>query len=328
MKLRSMILTALLAVAILTVAAVRFSAARPESATPEDSADAAMAAQGNRPAEPVPFMSTDFEACDAPGSLANPSPEPVDAEGFSRLLHGVWVGQRTLRKGQAQPASYMLIFDTEAREGMAFEERGKGVKENAFLDLLPSARPDSPTLTYFYCGGDRFGPFRDRFVKVSDQPGDGLAALRDKTGVSVSDASVFDAWVELREADYFTRPLESALRNTSFYTLAIVPVQREGMETPGVRWDMVGQYRGSPAKFVHGQPVPGIEGGYFEGTSAEANAATENLATKAQATADGTYLVGEQVVVTCFCDPTQVDPESGMPMTNFGYDKVVLGPLP
>ncbi len=261
------------------------------------------------------LLDTDFSICDEPRHVAKAA-DAADAGAFNETLHGVWVGQRTQRKGQADPAHYLLVFDLEAREGLAFEERGPGIAANAFSRRFAKALGDSEeeplSLTYFYCGGEEFGAFKDVFTKVSDEPRDGLAALARHTRVEMGAKSIFDAHANLRRRDFFTAELDGALRNTALYTIATVPVTLKGDEAQAVRWDMVGQYRGSPAKFVHGQPIAGREGGFFRGLTAPG----------------GKYFVAHDVAVLCFCDPTKVDWETGSPLTNFAYDKVILGPLP
>lgn len=286
---------------------------------------------------PAAYISTRFEDCAQPASLANPAPRNGDTTRFANTLHGVWVGSRTVRDGKslnphlvqgAEPnANYVIIYDMNAREGFAFEERGPTIRQNAFTALLPQPAARAPRLVYFYCGTQPFAPFRDEFVKVSSNPSDGLRALAQVTGMQLDQNSVFGAWRALRDAGYFTRDRGSTHINSAFYTISLVPVERRGSATREVRWDMVGQYRGSPAKFTRGQPVPGMEGGFFEAVAAapSTGGASGNVLNQEN---NEEYMVsdGEENGIICFCDLTQVD-ERGTPLTNMKYTKIVLGPL-
>lgn len=286
--------------------------------------------KGPRVVTPEQFVSTRFEECGTEAA-ANPQPVAVDDSAFARLLHGVWVGYRTVKDGRSlephltpglEPKShYVLILDTRAGQGIAYDERGAGVAENAFGVLLPQAPSGGPQIVYFYCGGELFRPFRDDFIKVSDDPADGLRAMARVTGVAVGDSSISAAWRALRQADFFTRPRDGAYLNTAYYTVTT------GAGQGGVRWDMVGEYRGSPAKFPQGQPLRGPEGGVFSGVSTEA----------------GAYLVGREVQVSCFGDSKMIpqhtqgggsnvlsrktDTPPADTMGKVSYTKIVIGPL-
>lgn len=283
---------------------------------------------------PAAFISTRFEDCETAGTLANPAPRDADPERFARTLHGVWVGSRTVRDGKSlnpqlvqgeEPnANYVAIYDMNSREGFAFEERGPLIRQNAFAQLLPQPQAGASKLIYYYCGTRPFAPFRDEFVKVSSNPADGLRALAQVTGMPLDVTSVFNAWGQLRDANYFARDRGTTHVNSAFYTISVLPLQSQGGAARKLRWDMVSQLRGSPAKFPQGQPVPGLEGGAFEAVLAGPTAGGAS-ATLEGATSDE-YAVATMASVACYCDITQVD-EKATPMTNMVYTKIVLGPL-
>lgn len=291
---------------------------------------------GLRAVSPEKYVSTGFDDCGT-RAAANPRPVAVSDSAASTLLHGVWVGYRTVKDGMSlepnltpglEPKShYVLILDTRAGEGIAYDERGSAVTENAFGVLLPRGPAGGPRIVYFYCGGELFKPFRDDFIKVSDDPADGLRAMARVTGVAIGDSSISAAWAALREANFFTRPREGAFLNTAYYTVTV----RGGQN--GVRWDMVGEYRGSPAKYPQGQPRSGLEGGVFSGVS----------------TASGDYLMGSELHIPCYGDPAptpvhtqgaggfSVSPAPGRgtnatasadTMGLVRYSKIVIGPFP
>jgi hypothetical protein len=296
-------------------------------------------AQGSRGAAggtPAAFISTRFEDCATAGTLANPAPRDANPQRFSTTLHGVWVGGRTVRdgkslnpqlvQGEEPDAHYVVIYDMNAREGFAFELRGPQIRKNAFTELLPPAPASAPKLIYYYCGTRPFAPFRDEFVKVSNNPADGLRALGQVTGTTLDASSVFKAWGQLRDAGYFTRDHGTAHVNSAFYTISVLPLQSQGGGARKLRWDMVSQLRGSPAKFPNGQPVPGLEGGAFETVAAGPSTGGVSATVNPGEVEEPEYMVSSLAMVTCNCDLTPVD-ASQAPMTNMTYTKIVLGPL-
>lgn len=231
-----------------------------------------------RVVSPEQFVSTDFQECDSAGPVAgNPAPASVDDSAFAEVLHGVWVGHRTVRNGRAlepelgydrePPAHYVLIFDSRKGEAFAFEERGPAIPANAFARLVPRTTRGGPSIVYLYCGGGGVPEFRDEFVKVSGDPSAGLRALARVTGVSVPQRSISGAWHALREVDFYTRRRGGAHITAAYYTFTARNVPAGRGATPAFRWDMVGQYRGSPERFEEGQPVSGVEGGLFQGVT-------------------------------------------------------------
>jgi hypothetical protein len=282
------------------------------------------------------FLSTSFAACDEEVG-SNPSPRSVDGASLATVLHGTWVAQRTVRNGRSQypalvpgrepNAHHILVLDTRAGVGLQYEERGPAVAANAFAQMLP-APAGAMGITYLHCGGAQFGAFRDQYVKVSDDPAAGLRALARHTGLSIGEGGVAAAWQTLRDAGVFTRTPGGSLVTAALYpSVSTAQVQRAGTTLNDARWDMVGEYRGSPAKFAHGQPATGTEGGVFQGVS----------------TAQGDYLVGGDIAVSCYgvspdLTPSRA-PSSGpgpagtasvrqtfqqSPLT---YDKIVIGPI-
>jgi hypothetical protein len=318
------------AVAVIAcVAAVQACDRDPKGPDLEGRASRAAAA-----ATPAAFISTRFEDCATAGTLANPSPRDADPGRFATTLHGVWVGGRTVRDGKSlnphlaqgeEPnANYVVIYDMNAREGFAFEARGPQIRKNAFADLLPQPQAGGPKLVYYYCGTRPFAPFRDEFVKVSDNPADGLRAMAQVTGMALDAGSVFKAWGQLRDAGYFTRDHGSTFVNSAFYTISVRAMQPQGGTARKLRWDMVSQLRGSPAKFTRGQPVPGLEGGAFE--SVVAGPELGGASASVSGSSSPEYMVSTMAMVTCDCDLTPID-ETRAPMTNMTYTKIVLGPL-
>lgn len=279
------------------------------------------------PAEsPEAFISTEFEACGEPAG-ANPSPRHASAAHLSDLLHGVWVGERTVEDGSSQipeivpgeepPGHYVMVFDMKSGQGMVFEERGTNVESNAFAELLPPAEEGAPAVTNFYCGGPRYSAFRDRFVKVSNHPAAGLKALEEVTGAPVGGGSIHDAFAILHEAGYFGQPREESYATMAYYDVTVTPLRTEGSEVDGVRWDMVAQYRGS-ASTGDGEVLTGTEGGWFEAV---------------ELTDGSVALIGGQVEVACNCIIVQTPhtlawDETESPDTDLRYTKIVIGPFP
>jgi hypothetical protein len=274
------------------------------------------------------YVSTGWEACDQK-STGNPDPRDADPARTAELLHGVWTGSRAVRDGKSlypnlvqgnEPnANYVLIFDMSTRQGIAFEERGPDIAVNAFARLLP-ASTGAPDITYFYCGGPQFSAFRDRFTKVSGNPQDGLRALARVTGQPVGEGSVADAWARLRDSGFLTSDRGTAVITASMYQISTGAV-RDASGRTDVRWDMQGEYRGSPAKFTAGQPAGGLEGGVFQRVGA----------------GEASFLVASPMDVPCFglavMDPkdpaAHVQPSSGQTntQTELRYTKVVIGPF-
>ncbi len=276
------------------------------------------------------FLSVDFDQACGGVAPANPAPTAVDPAAVAKLLHGVWVGKRTPRNGPNPGANYAVIYDMDEREALVLEERGDAVKANAFAERYPQFKvaADTPRLTYFYCGAPgfekaavdgggtgKFGAFRDDFYKVSDTPR--LDALQDVMRVKVGGTHLGEAWVRLQQANYFKRE-RPALLNAFFATVSLVADRGLSKDGPaGVRLDLVGQHRGSPAKLTDGQPVPGVESGLFRGVSA---AGGQRFLVS---------MVGDEgMAVLCFCGIPREKAPGLPPHTTFMYTKVVLGPLP
>jgi hypothetical protein len=283
------------------------------------------------------FLNTRFDACDEQMG-SNPSPRSVDGAGLSTVLHGTWVVQRAVRDGRSQypelvpgrepDAHHILVLDMKAGVGLQYEERGPGVAANAFAQMLP-APAGAIGITYLHCGGKQFGAFRDQYVKVSDDPAAGLRALARHTGYAIGEGSIAAAWQTLRDAGVFTRTPGGSLVTAAFYpSVSTGQAQQAGTGLNSARWDMVGEYRGSPAKFAHGQPATGTEGGVFEGVS----------------TAQGDYFVGGEIAVACYGVSPDLTPSlapSSSKAASTGtaaarqtfqqspliYDKIVIGPL-
>jgi hypothetical protein len=277
------------------------------------------------------FVNTAFDVCgDEVGG--NPSPRSVDSATMASLLHGTWVAQRTSRDGRSllpqlvqgrEPsAHHILILDTKSGVGLQFEERGPAVGTNVFAQMLP-APAGAPTMTYLHCGGRYYRAFRDRYTRVSDDPAVGLRALARHTGYAIGEGSVGAAWQTLRDAGYFTRTTpDGSLITAAFYSVSTGQVQRAGTSLKDARWDMVAEYRGSPAKFGQGQPATGIESGVFQGVS----------------TAQGDYLVGNDASVACSgaADSTVLRDTAAegvstirktYQQTPITYDRIVIGPF-
>lgn len=220
------------------------------------------------------FVSTSFDACVNAGD-ANPSPVSVSGAAFARTMHGVWVGRRTvrngrsllpqLRKGREPLSHYLMIYDMKTAKAIAFEESGPEIRENAFNRLLPAARPGAPGMSYLHCAAQ----FRDDFVKVSDDPGQGLAALAQVTGTPLAGKSVAAAWNALQAAGVFTRERENVLTVGAFYDLSTQAVQGGTPQVQGLRLVMAGRYSGTAAEFSHDQAEEAVEGGVLEGVSTQ-----------------------------------------------------------
>ncbi len=275
------------------------------------------------------FTSVDFdEVCGRPVP-PNPRPVRVDVAEVSQLLHGAWVGVRTVRYGTTHDANYAMVYDMKNRKTLVLEERGAGIRGNAFTTAFPQPAADAPRMTNFFCGakgrerspvgaGDEgYGPFRDDFVKVSNDAD--LGQFQGVIGVDLDGLTFDQAWVKLADNDWFMRP-RPALLNAFLATNSLKPHLFRGTRVKGVRLDLVGENRGSPAKFKEGQPVAAVEGGLFEGVKMPT----------------GRYLValGERGGYTVACGggltvPTAQDGRDPLPpLTTFRYTKVVIGPLP
>lgn len=286
------------------------------------------ASGGEAPAgSPEAFVATDFRVCDgerAGGPL--PAARGVDEADFASLVHGVWVGSRVARDGRSlmpqlvqgrePPGHYVMIIDMHAGRGIAYEERGPEVRENGFERLLPAATPDAPRILQLYCGGNRFHAFRDEFVRVSADPAEGLRALAGVTGIGARGGSVQEVWNALTAADFFVRPRGQSVVTGAFYAITTGTVAGADPAIRAVRWRMVGEYRGTPAKFTGGQPVSGVESGLFTGVDTRA----------------GTWLVAGAAVNTALAvttpgavDAARAEASAGADQT---YTRMVIGPLP
>ncbi len=274
------------------------------------------------------FISVDFDAVCGRALPPNPRAASVDVAEVSRLLHGTWVGTRSVRYGTAYDANYAMVYDMQSRKTLILEERGEAIRGNAYAAAFPKAAADAPRLTNFFCGakgrerspvgsGDEgYGPFRDDFVKVSNDAD--LAQFQGVIGVNLEGLTFEQAWAKLADNDWFTRP-RPALLNAFLATNSLRPHVFRGSGMKGVRLDLVGENRGSPAKFKDGQPMAAAEGGFFEGVQTPA----------------GRYLVASAdrggYAVLCtggsgWAPPPGTDPLP--PLTTFRYTKVVIGPLP
>lgn len=262
------------------------------------------------------FLSVEFEACGRT-TPANEKSFNVEPEEIEKLLNGVWLGTRVPGQGTvADAATYALIFDMKEKEGLAYEERGSAIKTNGFESFLAMPKAGTaPTITYFYCGGKGLPPFKDVFVKVSDDPGNGIEGIVSVSSVKSPRETISSLWEEFKVQGEFTKSRSGSLLNMAKYTISLLPFKKRGRDFRGVRLDLVGQYRGSPEKYLYGQPIAGLEGGIFQGAEGP----------------DGRYIasVGAEdgMSVLCFCDPTRLDWDLPLPLTNFQYTKVVIGPI-
>ncbi len=274
------------------------------------------------------FTSVDFEEVCGRAVPPNPQPISVDAAEVARVLHGAWVGTRSVRHGTTHDANYAMVYDMQSRKTLILEERGEAIRGNAYAAAFPKAAADAPRLTNFFCGakgqegarvegGDEgYGPFRDDFVKVSNDAD--LAQFQGVIGVNLEGLTFEQAWAKLADNDWFTRP-RPALLNAFLATNSLRPHVFRGTRAAGVRIDLVGENRGSPAKFKDGQPMAAAEGGFFEGVQTPA----------------GRYLVavGDRGGYAVACTGVAALTASGgkdalPPLTTFRYTKVVIGPLP
>lgn len=264
------------------------------------------------------FLSVEFEACGR-SIPANERSYNVEPERIEKLLNGVWVGTRIPAKGTvAEAATYAMLFDMQEKEALTYEERGGDIKLNAFDNTFAVKNLDNaPTITYFYCGGKGVPPFKDVFVKVSDDPADGIEGIAGFNSLKSSRSTISALWEEFKVQDQFRKARAGgALLNTARFTVSLLPFRKRGADARGIRLDLVGEYRGSPEKYVYGQPVAGLEGGIFQGATGP----------------DGDYIasvgIEDGMAVLCFCDPTRIDWDLPLPLTNFQYTKVVIGPIP
>jgi hypothetical protein len=208
------------------------------------------------------ILSTDFTACGLPRPV-NPQPVNVDPAAMARTFKGVWLGTHTEMDGSVTPENYIMIFDTDASNGIAFQQLN--VQENAFAQLFPPASPSAAKLAFLFCGGQGYTtPFRDTFVKISRDPRQGLAALQNVTGVPVGSLNVQQAWQALINMGFFTNP--SALTTTAaLYSMKFTAEQNLTLPLNDTQVSFGGEYRGSPSKFIVGQPILGAESGRFQG---------------------------------------------------------------
>jgi hypothetical protein len=221
-----------------------------------------------------------------------------------------------LVRGREPAGHYVMILDMRVGQGIAYEERGPDLRENAFERLLPAPTPNSPRIVQLYCGGSRFSAFRDEFTKVSDDPRDGRGALEQVTAIRFGDGSLRDAWEALTRDDFFVRPHGRSIVTGAFYVITTAQVEGADSGDVAVRWRMLGEYRGSPAKFTGGQPVSGVESAVFSGV----------------ATPAGTYWVAEAAVNTALAigTPGAVDAARAEASTTADqtYTRMVIGPVP
>lgn len=263
------------------------------------------------------FLSVEFEACGRT-IPENERSYNVEPEQIEKLLNGVWVGTRIAAKGTvAEAATYAMVFDMEEKEALTYEERGGDIKANVFDETFGVKNQDNaPTITYFYCGGKGVPPFKDVFVKVSDDPGEGIRNIAGVNDIKSERPTISALWEEFKIQDQFRKARAGgALLNTARFTVSLLPFKKRGAESRGIRLDLVGEYRGSPEKYVYGQPVAGLEGGIFQGSIGP----------------DGPFIasvgIEDGMAVLCFCDPTRIDWDLPLPLTNFQYTKVVIGPI-
>jgi hypothetical protein len=271
------------------------------------------------------FVSTGWEACDQENA-ASPASRDADTTRLDELLHGVWTGSRTVRDGRSlypnlipgkEPNSnYVLIFDMKTRQGLAFEELSPQIAVNAFSQAL-QASPGAPSITYLYCGSKDFSAFRDRFTKVSDDPADGLRVLARVTGQPVGEGSVADAWARLRGSGYLTRDRQTSVLTAAVYSISTAAVRQASGRTDA-RWDMVGEYLGSPSRSAGGEPASGAESGVFQQV----------------AVGDDSYLVARPMYLDCPILRDAATGAGGEPRggeasveTPLRYTKVVIGPF-
>jgi hypothetical protein len=281
---------------------------------------------------PQLFVSTRFEDC---GKGGDQSPDPVSVPDprLSEVLHGTWVGRRTvrdtrslipaLRRGKEQRIHYAMIFDMRSRSGIAYEESNPAIRENGFAALLPVPAPSAPRMTYLNCEQG----FRDEFVKVSPDPAAGLAALAQVTGTPLSsDASLSEAFSRLNEAGVFTDYYADVHRVGALFDLSrLAAAGKETMGLHEARLEMVAQYSGAQALLAHDGATSAVEGGVVQGVS----------------TPLGDYLVGATFSSTKVCEiPTAcsiheqgggdgIQPPSPAPeQVVMGAYRMVLGPIP
>jgi hypothetical protein len=260
------------------------------------------------------MVSVDFKQCGRP---AAPNPASFDAnpDDMVKLLNGVWVGTRYQKDGSAQVFNYVMVYDGQAREAFIYEELGDGMKENVFAKQFGAPLANATTITYFYCGSPRLAPFKDVFVKVSDNPR--LNPTEKHLGFSVSDKPLGKVWESLKDSDVFTRPRGTTEVNAAFFTMAATPNKTAGRRYQDIRLDLAGQLRGSINKspeYARGQPAVGLESGVFQGVTSSS----------------GNYLVSTlSYTVQCWGSNSPVFKlEANLPpLANFRYTKVVIGPL-
>jgi hypothetical protein len=277
---------------------------------------------------PEAFASTEFPACAQPAG-ENPAPVHANAAQLSSLLHGVWVGERVVQDGSSQvpeivpgqepPGHYVMVFDMASGQGMVFEERGTNIQQNAFAQLLPAPQPGAPAVTNFYCGGVRYSAFRDRFVKVSNNPAAGLQALQQVTGVPVAGGSIHNAFETLHQAGYFSLPRQQSYVTMADFDVSVSVVRPAGSTVDQVRWDMVARYRGSGSAGDGAEPTHGTEGGLFQAVRMT-NGSTVLVGSQVEVACNGTVPSSEQVNLSVY-DETQ------SPDTDLRYTKIVVGPL-
>lgn len=280
------------------------------------------------------YIDTSLEVCNEKITEIPPGFD-VDPAEVSSMLHGVWLGSRKswAENVPQDPADYVMIIDVENRESMTYEFSGQGVTENRFREEFPPPAQGAPELTYFYCGGPLWGPFRDRFVKVSDQPTDGLQALSSVTGIPTDGESIFDVLVAFRKAGYYED--RGATRvNAAFYTMALTPTEGTGGRARNnIRLDLVGQLIAASGQNDDGQPRAGHEGGYFHGIQAAEGRYLASFAVDAYISPELATSVGERGGVYVLCNGLANDSVDNLfsidedPLHEFVYTKVVFGPM-
>src|SRR5262249_48796620 len=159
--------------------------------------------------------------------------------------------------------------------------------------------PSAARMTFLFCGGLGFGPFRDAFVKVSRDPAAGLAALEKVTGVPLKGLSIQQAWQALVNAGALTTS-NGITTTAALYALSFTPIPNLPLPINDARISFAGEYRGSPTKFVAGQPIFGPESGRFQGVGLNGSTAIVSIgpeAWRAACTATSGTLVAYAKVV-------------------------------
>ncbi|MEO0972626.1 MAG: hypothetical protein AAFX85_05980 [Pseudomonadota bacterium] len=284
-------------------------------------------------------LSVEFSACEQASDhppVTSLNRVTVSVDQLEQSLHGVWIGMRYTPGGKQDDADYLMVFNMEASEQLIYEERGAGVQSNAFMPHFEQAlraKAQPLTITYLYCDGVVFPVFKDVFTKVSDNPDDAIAALREVTGIADlkrerydgrSNTTLTSVWETMKRVRYFERRARVNTKvNAGMHTVSAVPFNHSGTDITGIRLDFVGQLRGSPNKgYTPGRPAANVEGGIFTGLVTDAGAW---LGTGCS---DGCHGGGGDLGVRCTGDfPPGVSPEMRNPFASFYYNRVVIGPL-